>query len=148
MKKKRKVKTTARSHRPSADYLEHISGIQPITPTANAAYFKIGTQIDRVGSGGAPDGQTIVIEVRNQRTGDPADGAYLIFGRTPTNPEGNPMPPAFDPTFKMLYIFYRLDQLEPIRSMLAGMGSRRGVYVYYGEFGPTKWAEVHSVIYP
>jgi hypothetical protein len=102
----------------------------------------------RVGSGGAPDAQTTVIEAHAVDRDGAALGAYLIFGPTPTNPTGAPYPRAFDEGSKMLYISYRLDQLDPMRALLARLELDQAVHVYFGRFGETTWAEVQAYMHP
>jgi hypothetical protein len=142
---KRKPERNGKKLPDLAGLLVRIANVSDPSTTTTAIYFKIGSWLHHIGSGGAPNEQTTVIEVRNSRAGERAAGAYFIFGPSSVNPSGGPFPPAFDETHRMVYIFYRLDQIVPVREMLNTDGT---VYVYYAEFGVTTWAEVQSIPRP
>ncbi len=72
-------------------------------------------------------------------------GAYLTFGPCPPSPSGGAFPPSYDAANRMLYIYYRLDQLPQVHEILGWVGTTTTVYLYYNEFGETKWAELFHV---
>jgi hypothetical protein len=128
--------------------LETFMGIGDASPDGVFAYFRIVAWLYHMGDGGTPDCQTTVIAVYGAPELAGADGplgAYLTFGPCPPNPTGGGFPPGYDATNRMLYLYYRLDQFQQVREILGWVGGATAVYLYYNEFGATKWAELFHV---